>query len=83
MTINYELKDILMLLFIFAINIGVGILGHIIWNMDKKLKTNLLDLWQASGAKERAEFAVNLCRSHGSLLCGTLKNLRKCNNAKF
>lgn len=81
--INLELTDLVLLTAAFAICIGFGVALHIAWTWDKKPIVSLLDLWQASGAKERAEFVVSLCKSHASLVCGTLKNIRKCKHVEL
>lgn len=76
---NYELKDLLFLLAAFAICVGFGICLHKQWDNRHKPTVTLLDLWGASGAKERAEFANNLCKSsYGEILCQILKHREKC-----
>jgi len=76
--VNLEYTDYIIVAVAFLICIAVGIFLHIAFMWDRKPKTSIYDLWQAIGAREQCEFIVNLCRCKSTLICGTIKNLKKC-----
>ena len=80
--LDFQYSDQLMIILLMLGCIGFGIILHVAWMWDTKPKVDIKDLWRAIGARERAQFVVDLCKSHGPLVCGTLKNLKKCIGGK-